>query len=141
PLSRQCDEGQPDAGVHGEIVDTLPALCDDRVTIQLLGELARLAADLLQVLIDGHGSDRDRRAAQAPARGGGWQAGWPGHGPGGRGRAGDGSDRYRAGPGMPPHRGAPRSTDLWKCQVEMDQLRCGLIWPHLIARSFSSRHW
>ena len=66
----EVDVGQPHAGVDGEIVDALFALLDQRVPVELPGQLDRIAVALLQRLIDRHGADRDRRVAQDPFAGG-----------------------------------------------------------------------
>ena len=58
--------GQAHAGVDGEIVDALLALLDQRVAIDLPGELDGIAAALLQRLVDRHRADRHRRVAQDP---------------------------------------------------------------------------
>ena len=60
------DVAQQHAGVHGEVVDALLALLDQRVAIDLPGEVLRAAADLLERLIDRHGADRHRRVADDP---------------------------------------------------------------------------
>src|SRR4029078_730926 len=54
------------AGVDGEIVDTLFALLDQRVLVDLPVELAGVAVRLLQRLVDRHGADWHRRIAQDP---------------------------------------------------------------------------
>ncbi len=64
------DVGQPHAGVDGKIVDALFALLDQRVLVELPGELYGIAFALLQRLINGNGADRDRRVSKNPfARG------------------------------------------------------------------------
>jgi hypothetical protein len=60
------DVGKPHAGMDGEIVDALFGLLDQRVLVDLPGQLDRIAVDLLQRLVDRHGADRDRRIAQDP---------------------------------------------------------------------------
>src|SRR5690606_41928300 len=57
------------AGVHGEVVDTLLALRDQRVAVDLPGQLLGLAVDLLQRLVDRHRADRHRRVADDPLAG------------------------------------------------------------------------
>ena len=52
--------------MNGEVVDTLLGLLDQRVAIDLPGELFRLAIDLFQRLIDGNSADRHRRVANDP---------------------------------------------------------------------------
>ena len=58
--------GQAHAGVDGEIVDALLALLDQRVAVDLPGELDGVAVALLQRLVDRHRADGDRRVAQDP---------------------------------------------------------------------------
>src|ERR1700722_2923139 len=58
--------GQAHAGVDGEIIDALLGLLDQRVLEHLPVELQRIAANLLQRLVDRHRADRDRRVAQNP---------------------------------------------------------------------------
>src|SRR6185503_4140428 len=57
---------QQHAGVDGEVVDALLGLLDQRVSVDLPGELLRLAVDLLERLVDRHGADRHRRIPQDP---------------------------------------------------------------------------
>ena len=66
----EVDVGQAHAGVDGEIVDALFALLDQRVLVELPGQLDRIAFALLQRLVDRHGADRHRRVAQDPFAGG-----------------------------------------------------------------------
>ncbi len=61
---------EPHAGVDGEVVDALLALLDQRVAVDLPGELHRVAVALLQRLVDRHGADRHRRVADDPFAGG-----------------------------------------------------------------------
>jgi hypothetical protein len=69
-ISGEVDVAEPDAGMNGEIIDTLLALLDQRVLVALPIELHRIAADLLQRLVDGHSADRHRRVPDDPfARG------------------------------------------------------------------------
>src|SRR5579864_8925845 len=65
-LRRQRNVRQPNAGMDGEIVDALLALLDQRVAIDLPGELLGHAADFFERLIDRHGADRYRRVADDP---------------------------------------------------------------------------
>ncbi len=69
PVGGQVDVGEPHAGMDGEIIDALLALLDQCVLVALPVELDRIAVDLLQRLVDRHGSDRDRRIAQNPFAG------------------------------------------------------------------------
>ena len=62
----QRDVAQQHAGVHGDVVDALLALLDDRVAVDLPRQLFRFAVDLFQRLVDRHGADRDRRVADDP---------------------------------------------------------------------------
>ena len=66
PLGGERDVGQAHAGVDGEVIDALLALLDQRVAVDLPGQLFGLAADLLQRLIDRHRADRHRRVADDP---------------------------------------------------------------------------
>ena len=52
------DVAQQHAGVHGEVVDALLALLEQRVAVDLPREILRAAADLLERLVDRHGADR-----------------------------------------------------------------------------------
>ncbi len=65
----QRDVGEPDAGVHREVVDALLGLLDQRVAIDLPGQLLGLSADLLERLIDRDGSDRNRGVPKDPLPG------------------------------------------------------------------------
>ena len=65
-LRGQRHIGQAHAGVDGEIIDALLGLLDQRVLEHFPVELQRIAADLLQRLVDRHGADRNRRVAQDP---------------------------------------------------------------------------
>ena len=60
---------QQHAGMDGEVVDTLLGLLDERVAIDLPGEIFGPAADLLERLVNRHGADRHRRVAQDPLAG------------------------------------------------------------------------
>src|SRR4051812_26696157 len=66
----EVDVGQAHAGVDGKIVDALFALLDQRVLVELPGQLDGIAFALLQRLVDRYGADRDRRVAQNPFAGG-----------------------------------------------------------------------
>ena len=50
-LHRQRDELPAQASMDGEVVDTLLSLLDERVTVELPGELVRLSLDLFQSLV------------------------------------------------------------------------------------------
>ena len=65
----EVDVAEPHAGMDGEIIDALLALLDQRVLVALPVELDGIAVDLLQRLVDRHGSDRHRRVAQDPFAG------------------------------------------------------------------------
>src|SRR5262245_36664839 len=60
------DEGQWHAGVHGEIVDALFGLFDERVAIDFPGEVFGDAVHFFQRLIERHGADRHGRVADDP---------------------------------------------------------------------------
>ncbi len=67
---REVDERQPQPGVDGEVVDALLGLLDQRVAVDLPGQVLGHAADLLQRLVDRHRADRHRAVAHDPvARG------------------------------------------------------------------------
>src|SRR5262249_28524518 len=55
-----------DPGVNGEIIDSLIALLDESVAIDFPGEFLGLAADFLECLVNGDGSDGDRGIANNP---------------------------------------------------------------------------
>jgi hypothetical protein len=55
--------------VDREVVDALLGLLDERVDEQVDRQLARIAADLLEALVDRHGADRHRRVAHDPLAG------------------------------------------------------------------------
>ena len=57
---------QQHAGVHGEVVDALLALLDERVAIDLPGQVLGPSADLLERLIDRHGADWHGRVPDDP---------------------------------------------------------------------------
>ena len=65
-LRRHRDERQPHARVHGEVIHPLLALLDQRVAVDLPGQLLRLPVHLLQRLVDRHRADRHRRVADDP---------------------------------------------------------------------------
>ena len=60
------DVPQQHAGVHREVVDALLALLDQRVAVDLPGQILRTAADLLERLVDRDGADRHRGIADDP---------------------------------------------------------------------------
>src|SRR5450830_1290389 len=60
---------QQHAGVDGEVVDALLGLFDQGVAEQLPGQVLGHAVDLLQGLVDRHGTDRHRRVADDPLAG------------------------------------------------------------------------
>jgi len=60
PLRSQRNVFQPHAGVNGEVVDALLGLLDQRVLEHFPIQLGRVAVDLLQRLVDRHGTDRYR---------------------------------------------------------------------------------
>ena len=68
-LRRHRDVAQQHAGVHGEVVDALLRLLDQRVAIDLPRQIFRTAADLLERLVDRHRADRHRRVAHDPLAG------------------------------------------------------------------------
>ena len=65
----QRDVGQADAGVDGEVVDTLLGLFDEGVAEDLPGEVFGAAVDLLEGLVDRHGADRHGAVAEDPLAG------------------------------------------------------------------------
>ena len=60
------DVAEQHAGVDGEVIDALFGLLDQRVTVDLPGQLLRASADLLQRLVDGDRANRYGRVAQDP---------------------------------------------------------------------------
>ena len=66
PVGRHRHVGQPDARMDREVIDALLSLLDQRVPVNLPGELFGLAADFFERLIDRHGADRHRRVADDP---------------------------------------------------------------------------
>src|SRR5690606_11975678 len=65
-VGRQRNVREPYAGMDGEVVDALLALLDQRVAVELPGELDGIAAALLQRLIDRDRADRHGRVSQDP---------------------------------------------------------------------------
>ena len=70
PLGGQRDVSQQHPGVHGHVVDTLLALLDHGVAVNLPTQPGGIALDLLQRLVDRHGADRHGGVAQNPFAGG-----------------------------------------------------------------------
>ena len=66
PPRGERDVAQQHAGVDGEVVHALLGLLDERVAVDLPGQLLGPPADLLQRLVDRHRADRHRRVAQDP---------------------------------------------------------------------------
>ncbi len=62
----QRDVAQQHARVHGEVVDALLGLLDQRVAVQLPGQFLGTAADLLERLVDRHRADRHGAVADDP---------------------------------------------------------------------------
>ena len=60
------DVAQQHAGVNGEVIDPLLRLLDERVAIDLPGQIFRAAAGLLERLIDRHRADRHGGIAEDP---------------------------------------------------------------------------
>ena len=69
PLRGERHVAQEHAGVDGEVVDTLLRLLDDGFAVDVPGELVRVAADLLERLVDRDSSDRNWRVADDPLAG------------------------------------------------------------------------
>ena len=65
-LRGQVDIGQTHAGMDGEIVDTLLALLDQRVAVNLPGQIFGNAIHFFQRLVDWHRADRHRAVADDP---------------------------------------------------------------------------
>src|SRR5690348_15581006 len=65
-LGGQRNVSEPNAGMDGEIIDALFALLDERVAVNLPGQLFGNSADLLQRLIDRHRANRHRRVTNDP---------------------------------------------------------------------------
>src|SRR5437764_1016756 len=68
-LGGERDVTEEHARVDREVVDALLRLLDERVAVDLPGELLGLAADLLERLVDRHRADGHRRVAQDPLAG------------------------------------------------------------------------
>ena len=66
---RQRHEPQQHAGMNGEVVHALLALLDERVAVDLPGQILGPAAHLLERLVDRHGADRHRGVADDPLAG------------------------------------------------------------------------
>ena len=66
PAGGQRDVPEQHPGVHREVVDALLGLLDQRVAIDLPGQLFGPPAHLLERLVDRHGADRHRRVADDP---------------------------------------------------------------------------
>ena len=60
------DVAQQHAGVDGEVVDALLGLLDERVAVDLPGQVLGPAADLLERLVDRHRADRHGGVADDP---------------------------------------------------------------------------
>ncbi len=70
PPGGQVDVAGQHAGVDGDVVDALLGLLDQRVPVDLPGELLGLAVDLLQRLVDRHGAEGHGGVADDPLAGG-----------------------------------------------------------------------
>ena len=68
-LGRERNVGEPHPGVDREIVNALLGLLDERVAIDVPGQLLGLAADFLQRLVDRHRADGHRRVPENPLAG------------------------------------------------------------------------
>ena len=69
PVTRRAVSGhvaEQHAGVDGEVVHALLGLLDERVAVDLPGQVLGPAADLLERLVDRHRADRHRRVAEDP---------------------------------------------------------------------------
>ncbi|VUM29528.1 hypothetical protein PGKDCPLP_04316 [Stenotrophomonas maltophilia] len=69
PLGGERHIAQQHAGVDGEVIHALLGLLDQCVAEDLPGERLGAAIDLLQRLVDRHGTDRHRRVADDPLAG------------------------------------------------------------------------
>src|SRR5262249_15621070 len=65
-MGSERNVAKQDPGVNGEIIDSLIALLDESVAIDFPGEFLGLAADFLECLVNGDGSDGDRGIANNP---------------------------------------------------------------------------
>src|SRR5881398_25491 len=65
-LYGERDVAKQDAGMDGEVIDTLLGLLDQGVPIHVPGQFFRAAAGLLERLVNRNGSNRHRRVAQNP---------------------------------------------------------------------------
>ena len=66
PFRGERDVRQPHAGVHGEVIDALLALFDERVAVDLPRKFLGLASHFLQRLVDRHRADGYGRIAHDP---------------------------------------------------------------------------
>jgi hypothetical protein len=66
PPRRHRDVAEQHAGVDREVVDSLLALLDQGLAVDLPGEILRAAANLLERLVDRHRADRHRGIANDP---------------------------------------------------------------------------
>ena len=69
PARGHRDVAQQHAGVDGEVVDALLRLLDQRVAIDLPGQILGPSADLLERLVDRDGADRDGGVPHDPLAG------------------------------------------------------------------------
>src|SRR5690625_7427435 len=84
PVGGPGDEGEADAGMYGEVVDALFGLLDQRIPVDLPGQLPGAPAHLLEGLVDRHGPDRAGGVPDDPLAGlAGSRAGAEVHGRGG----------------------------------------------------------
>ena len=68
-VSRQRNITQQHTGMDGEVIHALLCLFNQGVAEQLPGQVFGLAVNLLQGLVDGHGTNRHRRITQNPFTG------------------------------------------------------------------------
>src|SRR5690625_6699158 len=69
PVGGPGDEGEADAGMYGEVVDALFGLLDQRIPVDLPGQLLDDPAHLLEGLVDRDGRDRDGGVPDGPLAG------------------------------------------------------------------------
>src|SRR5690625_2034716 len=69
PVGGPGDEGEADAGMYGEVVDALFGLLDQRIPVDLPGQLLDDPAHRLEGLVDRDGPDRDGGVPDDPLAG------------------------------------------------------------------------
>src|SRR6266511_286779 len=65
-VRRKRNEAEQHAGVNSEVIHTLLGLFDERVAVNLPGEVLRFAAHFFERLVNRHGADGHRTVADDP---------------------------------------------------------------------------